>query len=94
MLQRVRKKTGRYVNLVHCLDRGASGCLLLLFTLEMRAGKEGNLTKDKDTTGGGCDVTRSLVEAIQDANKTYIAFCDGHGSWNGVKYLDSLYQSC
>ena len=42
MLQRVRKKTGRYVNLVHCLDRGASGCLLLSFTLEMRAGKGGN----------------------------------------------------
>lgn len=32
MLQRVREAVGRKVNLVHRLDRGASGCLLLAYT--------------------------------------------------------------
>ena len=31
MLQRVLDKMERRVNLIHRLDRGASGCLLLLF---------------------------------------------------------------
>ena len=35
ILQRVREQTGRRVNLVHRLDRGSSGCLLLTFADDM-----------------------------------------------------------
>ena len=80
MLQRVRDKTGRRVNPVHRLDRGASGCLLFSFA-KIREGKD---------DGAGCDVTRSLMESMQlpGTQKTYIALCDGNGSWNGVNLLE------
>lgn len=81
MLQRVRNKMNqRRVNLIHRLDRGASGCLLLSFA------DSGN--QDKDQNGGGCDVTKSLIESMHNATKTYIALCDGNGTWNGINYLD------
>ncbi|KAL9187288.1 hypothetical protein ACHAXT_001391 [Thalassiosira profunda] len=81
MLQRVRDKTGRRVNLVHRLDRGASGCLLFSFAQDVDA-------EDGEKTS--CGVTRSLVEAMQseEATKTYLALCDGDGTWNGVDYLE------
>ncbi|KAL7538069.1 hypothetical protein ACHAXR_008268 [Thalassiosira sp. AJA248-18] len=80
MLQRVRDKTGRRVNLIHRLDRGASGCLILSFA-ENQENEEGEKIS--------CSVTRSLIESMRnpDATKTYIALCDGDGTWNGVNYL-------
>jgi len=73
MLQRVRDATGRRVNLVHRLDRGASGCLLLSFA--------------QNSTS--CVATKTIIASMQhrDATKTYIALCDGDGTWNGKNYL-------
>ena len=81
MLQRVQDETGRRVNLVHRLDRGASGCLLFAFS-ETREDEGGKKVP--------CGVTKSLIESMQhpEATKTYFALCDGDGSWNGVNYLD------
>ena len=78
MLQRVRAKTGRRVNLVHRLDRGASGCLLLSFAAK------------NDTFEGSCRVTKSFIDSMQhpNASKTYIALCDGLGAWNDLNYLE------
>ena len=79
MLQRVGNQTGRRVNLVHHLDRSASGCLLMTFA-ETREGEHGDRSP--------CRVMTCL-KAMQDqaATKTYIALCDGDGVWNGVNYL-------
>ena len=84
MLQRVRDKTGRRVNLVHRLDRGASGCLLLSFAQTQKE------NPDDDVTKTSCRVTKTLIESMQSpqATKTYIALCDGDGTWNGVDYLE------
>jgi len=81
MLQRVRDKTGRRVNLVHRLDRGASGCLLLTFA-------ENNEDENGERTP--CKITKTLIESMQSPQsaKTYIALCDGDGSWNGVNHLE------
>jgi len=80
MLQRVRDATGRRVNLVHRLDRGASGCLVFAFAQ--------NTTNDAGETMP-CGITKTLIESMQmpEATKTYIALCDGDGTWNGVDYL-------
>lgn len=74
MLQRVRNTTGRKVNLVHRLDRGASGCLLFSFSQSQKP----------------CHVTSTLIHSMQgpQSKKTYIAFCDGDGTWNGINYLE------
>eukprot|EP00592_Proboscia_alata_P020688 CAMPEP_0194425196 /NCGR_PEP_ID=MMETSP0176-20130528/24533_1 /TAXON_ID=216777 /ORGANISM="Proboscia alata, Strain PI-D3" /LENGTH=435 /DNA_ID=CAMNT_0039235435 /DNA_START=146 /DNA_END=1453 /DNA_ORIENTATION=+ len=53
MLQRVRDATGRKVNLIHRLDKGASGCLLLAFC-------EG----DDDTSSN--NNTNQLIRAMQN----------------------------
>jgi 23S rRNA-/tRNA-specific pseudouridylate synthase len=81
MLQRVRDKTGRRVNLVHRLDRGASGCLILSFAQENIANEDSEQ---------GCNITRTLIESMQnsEATKTYIALCDGDGTWNGINYFE------
>lgn len=81
MLQRVRDATGRRVNLVHRLDRGASGCLVFSFA------------EDKDNEHGEklpCQITKTLIDSMQDpmATKTYLALCDGDGHWNGVNFLE------
>lgn len=83
MLQRVRNKMDKRVNLIHRLDRGASGCLLLSF-----ADSGSSQQKEDQSKGGGCDVTKTLIESMQHATKTYIALCDGDGVWNGINYLD------
>ena len=72
MLQRVRDKTGRRVNLVHRLDRGASGCLVHSF-----ADNDGS--ENEDGKKVLCKVTTTLIESIQnpEATKTYVALCDG-----------------
>lgn len=60
--------------------RGASGCLLFSFAETPENGSE-----DKS-----CQVTKALVDAMQHPNstKTYLALCDGDGTWNGVDYRD------
>ena len=84
MLQRVLDKMERRVNLIHRLDRGASGCLLLLF-----AENEQN----EDGKKVSCRVTKFLIESMQspEATKTYFALCDGDGTWNGVNYLKKVW---
>jgi len=80
MLQRVRDAMGgRRVNLIHRLDRGASGCLVLAFAQNETGKKNG---------GKSCEVTSSLIRAVRSptSTKTYIALCDGDGIWNGVDY--------
>lgn len=67
MLQRVRNALGQRVNLVHRLDRGASGCLLCTFT------------NDEEMN----DSTKILIEAMADANKTYVALVRGEGILHG-----------
>ena len=36
-----------------------------------------------------CQVTKILMGAMQspEATKTYLALCDGDGTWNGVDYM-------
>jgi len=70
MLQRTREAIGERVNLVHRLDRGASGCLLMT-----KAAFE-------DTTRA----TAILQQAMADdsSQKTYIALVRGEGIVNGV----------
>ena len=85
MLQRVRDETRRPVNLVHRLDRGASGCLLLSFQGNAAGG--GDDGKQRATS---CAVTKTLIESMQsrEATKTYLALVDGDGTWNGVNYIE------
>lgn len=66
MLQRVRDALGKRVNLVHRLDRGASGCLLCAFS-------------DNDVMG---NATKVLIDAMTLANKTYVALVRGEGILN------------
>ena len=82
MLQRVRDKTGRRVNLIHRLDRGASGCLVFSFA-------QTDETEDGEKIS--CAVTKTLIGSMrneEEATKTYLALCDGDGTWNGVNYLE------
>jgi len=62
------------------LRKGASGCLLFSFAQD----QEG-----EDGEHNPCAITRTLIESMQspEATKTYIALCDGDGTWNGVDYL-------
>lgn len=80
MLQRVRDTTGKRVNLIHRLDRGASGALLFAFA-------EDNNCENSEKSS--CSITKAMIESMQsrDATKTYLALCDGDGVWNGVDYL-------
>ena len=68
MLQRTREAIGERVNLVHRLDRGASGCLL--FT---------KASSDE----AGVDATAILQESMREANKTYVALVRGEGILKG-----------
>jgi tRNA pseudouridine65 synthase len=81
MLQRVRDATKRTVNLVHRLDRGASGCLVFSFA---------DNKEDENGKKSPCRVTKTLIDSMQDpsSTKTYLAFCDGDGTWNGVDFLE------
>lgn len=82
MLQRVRDATGKKVNLIHRLDRGASGALLFAFA-------EDNVNNKNSEKKTSCRITKAMIESLQseDATKTYLALCDGDGMWNGVDYL-------
>mmetsp|Transcript_18238 Transcript_18238/g.30899 ORF Transcript_18238/g.30899 Transcript_18238/m.30899 type:complete len:665 (-) Transcript_18238:4-1998(-) len=81
MLQRVRDETGKRVNLIHRLDRGASGALLFAFAQD---------NNSENSEKASCSITKALIEAMQskDATKTYLALCDGDGMWNGADYLN------
>lgn len=68
MLQRTREAVGEKVNLVHRLDRGASGCLLLT----KAASDEEDL-----------HATAVLQQAMTEANKTYVALVRGEGILKG-----------
>ena len=82
MLQRVRDTLQRRVNLIHRLDRGASGCLLVALSSE---GKE------------DCDqlrtATKLLSDALQspDAIKTYVAITRGEGILRGEDLKEKSY---
>ena len=64
MLQRTREAIGERVNLVHRLDRGASGCLL--FTVA-------------SSDNADLNATATLQHAMTIANKTYVAIVRGEG---------------
>lgn len=80
MLQRVREAMhGRHVNLIHRLDRGCSGCLLLTFANKNnRSGTNGSSDAD---SSGIIDATSLLNEAMQAPTtiKTYLALVRGEG---------------
>jgi hypothetical protein len=63
------------------LFKGASGCLLFSFAQD----KDG-----KDGEPEACAITRTLIESMKstEATKTYLALCDGDGTWNGVNFLE------
>lgn len=84
MLQQVRNAVGRKVNPVHRLDRSASGCLV--FAYADNDDKKGGENSDPESR----EVTKALITAMQneDAEKTYIALCDGDGDWNGINYME------
>jgi len=91
MLQRVRDATGQRVNLIHRLDRGASGCLLLSFAQtnsDSNDNDNGASASASARADEACAVTRSLIASMQnpDATKTYLALCDGDGTWNGKDF--------
>lgn len=68
MLQRTREAIQERVNLVHRLDRGASGCLLLTMA-----------KSDEEDM----NATATLQEAMTFANKTYVALVRGEGVLKG-----------
>ncbi|KAG7364539.1 pseudouridine synthase [Nitzschia inconspicua] len=72
MLQRAREAVGERVNLIHRLDRGASGCLLL------------SLAKS-DENGG--NVTAILQDTMMKrTTKTYLALVRGEGILKGRNF--------
>jgi tRNA pseudouridine65 synthase len=75
MLQRVREAVGEKVNLVHRLDRGASGCLLFSFAKSDKDG--GNATAILQ------ECMTSDSSSTSDTHKTYIAIVRGEGLLKG-----------
>lgn len=73
MLQRVRQAIDRKVNLVHRLDRGCSGALLLTYTNDSLTD-----TNDKGPTALLSDAMKDL-----DSQKTYLALVRGEGILHG-----------
>jgi len=47
-------------------------------------------SENEDGEKVSCKVTTTLIESMQnpEATKTYVALCDGDGTWNGVNYLE------
>ena len=80
MIQRVRQATGgRHVNLVHRLDRGCSGCLLMTW-------RDAQLNdNDNQSSDQGHNATRILNAAMQAPTtvKTYVALVRGEGILHG-----------
>jgi len=92
MLQQVRDMMhGRRVNLIHRLDRGASGCLLFSFADGDRVGGGGSELGSIDEenrkfpTEHGPNPTSQLIQSLQNPNsiKTYVALVRGEGILHG-----------
>lgn len=85
MLQRTREAVGGRVNLVHRLDRGASGCLLFALAESDEAGHRATATLQ------ACMATSSVTSASTEtpsesslrSSKTYIALVRGEGILRG-----------
>jgi len=75
MLQRTREAIGERVNLVHRLDRGASGCLLLT-----------KAASDHEDHGIGATTILQQSLANNTSRKTYIALVRGEGVLNGTDF--------
>ena len=71
MLQRAREAVGERVNLIHRLDRGASGCLLMSF-----AGSD-------DNGGNATAVLQESMTLSSSTHKTYLALVRGEGILKG-----------
>jgi len=84
MLQRVRDALGgQRVNLVHRLDRGASGCLLLTYAVADDAANDDN---NDESSNFNQHATAILSEAMANktlCTKTYLALVRGEGILRG-----------
>ena len=78
-------------------NHGSLAIFELIFTLKLLSGASGCLVfalVDNDMKDNlkreSREVTKALIESLQsdDANKTYIALCDGNGEWNGKNFLE------
>ena len=92
MLQRTREalssETTQYVNLIHRLDRGCSGCLLMAYADSDPTNTYNNQQEQDDpnrSKTGNNPTTRLLVDSLQrpDSQKTYIALVRGEGILRG-----------
>ncbi len=98
MLQRVRQVVGQRVNLIHRLDRGASGCLLLAIppslssitttattTTTTHDNRMPDMESSNDNNNNDEDdkVTAQLIEAHRQGQKTYLALVRGEGVLHG-----------
>lgn len=90
MLQRVREATGgRHVNLIHRLDRGCSGCLLMTWKEsnddDDNDDKENQNENTIDSINKEGNATRLLNDAMQapTTTKTYVALVRGEGILHG-----------
>ena len=70
----------RKVNLIHRLDRGASGCLLLTYA--------DDVDDDKSVDSNKSSTTATLIDALQspDSIKTYVALVRGEGILRGEDF--------
>lgn len=75
----------RKVNLVHRLDRGASGALLLTFADEETGGSDADSVDSGGSSGNKKGDTAQLIGAMQspDSVKTYVALVRGEGMLHG-----------
>lgn len=80
LLQRTRDAVGRRVNLVHRLDRGCSGCVLMAYA--------DDTANDPAVAAPPPSATAQLIGAMADteSNKTYIALVRGEGILHGRDY--------
>lgn len=71
MLQRAREAVGERVNLIHRLDRGASGCLLM------------SLARSDQDGGNATAVLQESMSLTSTTHKTYLALVRGEGILKG-----------
>jgi tRNA pseudouridine65 synthase len=88
MLQRTRQAVGRRVNLVHRLDRGASGCLLFTFARSDEDGHDATATLQECMMNASTATTSTLKAGEKSdspflGGKTYIALVRGEGILRG-----------
>lgn len=93
LLQRARDTLGQYVNLVHRLDRGASGCVVVGFEKEVTAALQDALSKGQKTyyaivrgegekyrSKGWFTVDRDIKDESGDYNSAQTSFLFLQGS--------------